>query len=104
MSATYILYQTILDDEGEQVEADRWTNDTLRDAIADLHKTRTSHCDGVQYRLARHSAHLATLLLTVQNGSEFRTGMSEERMLAVIGINRGSARRLSRLLGCEWGA
>lgn len=102
MSATYILYQTILDDEGEQVEADRWTNDTLHDAIADLHKTRTAHCDGVQYRLACYKPWNATLLLTVQNGSEFRTGYTEERTLAVIGINRGTARRLARLLGCEW--
>ena len=100
----YILYQTILDDEGEQVEADRWTNDTLHDAIADLHKTRTAHCGGVQYRLACYKPWNATLLLTVVNDAEFRTGMTEERELAIIGISRYSARRLSRLLGCEWSA
>lgn len=100
----YILYQTIHDADGEEVEASRWTNDTLRDAITDLSATRTAHCDGVQYRLARYTAHNATLLLTVQNGPEFRTGYNEERVLAIIGINRGTARRLSRLLGCEWGA
>ena len=65
-------------------------------------RLRTSHCDGVQYRLACYKPWNATLLLTVQNGSEFRTGCTEERTLAVIGINRGSARRLSRLLGYEW--
>lgn len=104
MTTNYILYQTILDADGEEVEAHRWTNDNLRDAIADLHKTRTSHCDGVQYKLACYQPWNATLLLTVQNGAEFRTGCNEERMLAIIGINRGTARRLSRLLGCEWSA
>lgn len=102
MSATYILYQAIHDAEGEEVKASRWPCSGLRDAIADLSATRTIHCDGVQYRLARYQPWNATLLLTVQNGSEFRTGMTEERVLAIIGITRGTARRLSRLLGCEW--
>src|SRR5574343_2067544 len=100
----YILYQTILDAEGEQIDADRWPCDDLRDAITDLSRTRTAHCDGVQYKLACYQPWNATLLLTVQNGSEFRTGCTEERTLAIIGITRGTARRLSRLLGCEWGA
>ena len=104
MSATYILYQTIRDHDGEEVEASRWACDDLRDALRDLSNTRTAHCDGVQYKLARHTAHNATLLLTVQNGTEFRTGCNEERVLAIIGINHGTARRLSRLLGCEWSA
>lgn len=100
----YILYHTILDADGEEVEAHRWPCEGLRDAITDLSHTRTAHCDGVQYRLARYTTHNATLLLTVQNGTEFHTGCNEERVLAIIGINRGTARRLSRLLGCEWGA
>lgn len=101
---TFILYQTILNADGEEVEASRWTNNTLRDALRDLSSTRTAYCDGVQYKLACYQPWNATLLLTVQNGTEFRTGYNEERMLAIIGINRGSARRLSRLLGCEWQA
>ena len=101
---TYILYQTLLDADGEEVEASRWPCSGLRDAIADLHHTRTAHCDGVQYRLAHYTAHNATLHLTVQNGVEFNTGCMEERTLAIVGINRGSARRLSRVLGCEWDA
>jgi len=100
----FILYQTVRDADGEQVEADRWTNDTLRDALSDLSATRTAHCDGVQYRVARYIPHNATAIITVVNGAEFRTGCTEERELAIIGINRGTARRLSRLLGCEWGA
>ena len=104
MSATYILYQTIRDAEGEEVGANRWPCSGLRDAIADLHHTRTAHCDGVQYRLAHYQPWNDTLLLTVQNGVEFKTGCTEERTLAVIGISRTSARRLSRMLGCEWGA
>lgn len=96
----FILYQTIRDADGEDVEASRWTDDTLRDLSA----TRTAHCDGVQYQAARYIPHSATAIITVQNGAEFRTGCTEERELAIIGINRGTARRLSRLLGCEWGA
>lgn len=101
--ATYILYQTIHDADGEEIKACRWDCADLHDAIADLSATRTAHCDGVQYQLARYQPWNDTLLLTVQNGIEFRTGCTEERVLAVIGINRGTARRLSRLLGCEWG-
>lgn len=61
-------------------------------------------CNDVQYRLARYTAWNGTLLLTVLNGMEFRTGEREERALAIIGINHGTARRLSRLLNAEWGA
>jgi hypothetical protein len=100
----FILYQTIRDADGEDVEASRWTNDTLRDALRDLRDTRTAHCDGVQYQAARYIPHSATAIISVQNGAEFRTGCSEERTLAIIGISRWSARRLSRLLGCEWQA
>ena len=104
MTATYILYQSIHDADGEQIEADRWDCDNLHDAVADLSATRTAHCNDVQYKLARYTAWNGTLLITVQNGTEFRTGCREERVLAVIGINRATARRLSRLLNAEWGA
>lgn len=97
----FILYQTIFDADGEEVEASRWTCEDLRDALRDL---SNAHCDGVQYQIARYTAHSATAIISVQNGMEFRTGCSEERELAIIGISRHSARRLSRLLGCEWGA
>ena len=99
-----ILYQTIHDAEGEEAGAWRWDCANLHDAVHDLSATRTTRCDGVQYRLARYTAHSATLLLTVQNGIEYRTGCNEERVLAVCGINRGTARRLARQLGCEWQA
>lgn len=100
----FILYQTILDADGEQIDADRWTCEDLRDALRDLSQTRTAHCDGVQYQVARYIPHSATAIISVQNGAEFRTGCSEERELAIVGISRHSARRLSRLLGCEWQA
>ena len=98
----FILYQTVLDADGEEVEASRWTNDNLRDALRDLSATRTAHCDGVQYQIAWYIPHSATAIINVVNGAEFRTGCSEERELAIVGISRHSARRLSRLLGCEW--
>ena len=104
MTADLILYQTILDADGEEVGADRWTNGTLRDALRDLSETRTAHCGGIEYQVARYIPHSATAVISVQNGAEFRTGCSEERTLAIVGISRHSARRLSRLLGCEWQA
>ena len=104
MNATYILYQSIRDAEGEQIDADRWHCDDLHDAIRDLSATRTSHVGGVEYQGARYQEWNSTLLLTVQNASEYRTGESEERTLAVCGITRASARRLARLLRCEWSA
>lgn len=104
MTATYILYQTIHDADGEEAGAWRWDCADLHDAVKDLTGTRTAHVDGVEYTIARYTAWNGTLLITVQNGMEFRTGCREERTLAVIGINRGTARRLSRLLNAEWGA
>jgi hypothetical protein len=104
MTAIYTVYQTVRDADGEEVEASRWNCADLRDAITDLEGTRTAHVDGVQYRLARYTAWSGTLLLTTCNGMEFRTGCSEERVLAIVGINQGTARRLSRMLNAEWGA
>lgn len=106
MTATYILYQSIYDADGEpqQDGSHRWDCTGLRDAVKDLTTTRTAHVDGVEYIIARYTAWSGTLLITVQNGTEFRTGCREERVLAVIGINRATAHRLSRLLNAEWGA
>ena len=103
MTAEYILYQTVRDADGEEVDASRWNCCDLHDAISDLESTRTMQVDGVQYRLARYTAWNGTLLLATCNGMEFRTGCSEERVLAVVGINHGTARRLSRMLNAEWG-
>lgn len=104
MTAEYILYQSIHNSDGEQVEASRWECYDLHDAVKDLSATRTAHVDGVEYTIARYTPWNGTMLVTVQNGMEFRTGCKEERTLAIIGINHGTARRLSRLLNAEWGA
>lgn len=104
MTATYILYQTIYDADGEEAGAWRWDCTDLHDAVKDLTATRTAHVGGVEYIIARYLPWNATLLITVQNAMEFRTGCREERVLAVIGINRGTARSLSRLLNAEWQA
>ena len=105
MTATYILYQSIYDADGEpqQDGSDRWECSNLHDAVADLTSTRTAHVDGVEYTAAHYTAWNGTMTITVQNGMEFRTGCREERVLCIIGINRGTARRLSRLLNAEWG-
>lgn len=104
MTTKYIIYQSINDADGEQLEASRWDCSDLHDAVEDLTSTRTAHVDGVEYTIARYTAWSGTLVITVQNGMEFRTGCHEERTLAVIGINRGTARRLARLLNAEWSA
>jgi len=104
VSATYILYQSVTDDEGDEADASRWTCDNLRDAIKDLDATRTAHVDGVEYTLAQWNSWNSTLLLTVQNAAEFRTGCREERTLALFPITHSSARRLAALLNCEWQA
>lgn len=100
----YRIYQSIADDEGCEIESDRWDADNLHDAIRDLSGTRTSHCDGVAYTLANYTNWNATLHLTVQNGTEFMTGDSEGRTLCIIGITRPSARRLANLLNFQWSA
>lgn len=104
MSAQYIIYQTIRDDEGEEAEASRWNCESLHDAVHDLGQTRTAHCGGVEWQLARYHPWSFTAIITVQNAPEYRTGLREERELAIIGISRASARRLARLLNLEWQA
>jgi len=102
MSAEYILYQTVRDDDGEEVEASRWECANLHEAVQDLGKTRTAHVDGVEYSMANWTPWNSTLHLTVQNAAEFRTGCREERMLVIFPITHSSARRLAALLNCEW--
>ena len=104
MSAEYILYQTVRDDDGEEVEASRWPCANLHDAIADLSTTRTAHVGGVDYTIASYHPWNSTLFITVQNAAEFRTGCREERMLVIFPITHSSARRLAALLNCEWSA
>ena len=99
-----ILYQQIYDADYEPCDGNRWECSDLHDAIRDLGATRTSHVGSVEYQGARYQEWNSTLLLHVQNGTEFRTGCREERTLAVCGITHASARRLARLLRCEWSA
>lgn len=101
---TYILYQTVRDAEGEEVESFRWDCTGLRDALTDLGKTRTAHCGGVEYIGARHQAWNDTCIITVQNAPEYRTDHAEERVLAIVGIKHGTARRLARLINAQWSA
>jgi hypothetical protein len=75
----------------------------LREAVKDLHSTRTVEVDGVtdintdvRYR---HPDWLARpCSITVTNGSEFRTGATEERTLHIPNnVTNASARRIARL-------
>ena len=104
MSATFILYQSIEDADGEEAGASRWTCDDLHDAVHDLTGTRTLHVDGVEYSTAHYQPWNSTVLLTVQNAAEFRTGCRERRDLAVFPITHASARRLANLLNIQWTA
>ena len=101
---TAILYQSIEDADGEEAGASSWTCDDLRDAVRDLTGTRTLHVDGVEYTLAHYQPWNSTLILTVQNAAEFRTGCRERRDLAVFPVTRASARRLANLLNIQWSA
>lgn len=101
---TAILYQSIEDDEGEHLDASRWTCDDLRSAIADLYTTRTAHVDAAEYVLASYQPWNSTLIISVCNGTEFRTGCRERRDLAIFPVTRTSASRLARLTNAQWTA
>lgn len=102
--ADFILYQSIIDADGEKEDACSWNAFTLHHAIKDVQSTRTAHVDGVEYTSAQYQAWNNTAIITVSNGAEFYTGKREERTLAIIGITRASARRIARLIRAQWQA
>ena len=53
----------------------------LREALADLWETRTSHCDGVHCIEANNSNARDAEWVTVYNGAEYLTGANESRSI-----------------------
>ena len=56
-------------------------NLSLREAIRSLFETRTSHVDGIECAEPSDSDTRHAQWITVYNGMEFKTGMSEQRSL-----------------------
>ena len=102
-----VTYDLVTEESAEHGEAAEqgWieTGATLRDAIRELHKTRTVEVDGVtdintEVRY-RHPHWLARpCSITVVNGPEFRTGAQESRALHIPDtVTNASACRIARL-------
>lgn len=73
---------------------------TLRQAVGDLHSTRTSAVDGVQSIEANESPVRSPRWITVFNGPEFETGANESRSLHIPpGVTDSSRLRIARLAG-----
>lgn len=73
---------------------------TLRDAVQELHKTRTAHVDGVESIEADQWPMRAPLAVTVTNGAEFETGARESRAIHFPRtLTPSTARRIARLCG-----
>lgn len=73
---------------------------TLRDALTDLHRTRTAHCDGVTAIECDSSPCDRPRWVSVRNGAEYRTGATESRALHIPEtVSRSSARRIARIAG-----
>ena len=100
MNREYFIHQTFEDHDGEpaDIEPDCWPCDNLHDAVKDLYRTRTAHVDGVAWQDAQYITPTRSLVITVCNGREFRTGMQETRLLSITDITAASAARLAHLL------
>ena len=71
---------------------------SLRDAIKELHRTRTNLVDGVHAIECDVSRGNRYRLVNVVNGVEFETGAQETRYLHIpINATNASARRIARL-------
>lgn len=77
-------------------------NQGLREAIADLFETRTSHCGGMQAIEANEWPMQSPQWVSVFNGAEFQTGDHENRSLHFPEhITAASRVRICRLIGAQ---
>lgn len=71
---------------------------TLRDAITDLHRTRTCKVDGV----SAIEADSIPCSVRIINGTEFETDAAESRTLHIpCTVSAATARRIARLIGAK---
>jgi len=76
--------------------------EALRDALKDVHSTRTNEVEGCNGIECDSSPCVAPRWVTVSNGMEFRTGAYESRSLHIPqGVTPASARRIARLVGAR---
>ena len=78
-------------------------NAALREALQELHATRTSHVSGVESIECDESPVRAPRCVTVYNGMEYLTGAQESRSLHIPdGVSCASRRRIARLAGVRF--
>jgi hypothetical protein len=103
-----VTYEVVTPESAEAGEADERgyiaENVSLRDALKDVHATRTCHVDSPESIEADCSPMHRSRWVTVTNGAEFLTGAHESRSIHFPeGITAATARRLARLVGVRRG-
>jgi hypothetical protein len=75
---------------------------SLRDALSELHRTRTAYVGGVECIEPDSHPCDRPRWITVVNGPEFETAAQESRALHIPeSVTRSSARRIARLAGAR---
>jgi hypothetical protein len=78
-------------------------NIPLREALQELHATRTSHVSGVEYIECDSWSCKSPRWITVLNDPEYLTGAQESRSLHIPdGVSCASRRRIAKLAGVRF--
>lgn len=101
-----VTYEIVTEESAEHRDAEeRGYIDqgmTLRDAMNDLHRTRTNSVDGVESIECDSSPCVRPRWVTVTTGMEYETGAQESRSLHIPEtVTAASARRIARLAGAK---
>jgi hypothetical protein len=101
-----VTYDIVTPDSAEHGDTDECGHIgqglTLREAIKELHATRTCRVDGVQAIETDSFPCTAPRWITVTNGMEFETGAHESRALHIPNnVTPASARRIAMLAGVD---
>lgn len=104
-----VTYEIVTQESAEHGDADErgdiCEQEGLRDAIKELHRTRTSRVDSAQWPETNPSPITGTervYSVSVLNGMEFETGAHEERTLHIPqSVSAASSRRIARLAGAR---
>ena len=94
-----VTYEIVTEESAEHGDADERgfisQDVSLRQALEDVFKTRTSHCDGITGIEDNNGA-----WFTVYNGMEFLTGAHESRSIHMPdNITGSSISRIAKLMG-----
>lgn len=106
MATFNVTYEIVTPESAEHGESDETgfivEGGTLRDAVKELHATRTCHVGGVESVEADSSPCVHPRSVRVVNGREFLTGAVESRTLHIPAeVSQGTARRIARLAGVK---